>query len=79
MFRITRHRAVPPSVDLSTVRETLLYLRDDARSVAGLEQVAVALDAALDEVEAAEQRQQPALTANPVASRFLPLRAKPVS
>jgi hypothetical protein len=79
VFRITRHRAVTPSVDLSTVRETLLYMRDDARSVAGLERVAVALDAALDEVDAAEQRRQPAVPASPVASRFLPLRAKTIS
>ncbi len=37
MFRISRTRPWPPTIDLSTVRETLMYMRDDARAVPGLE------------------------------------------
>lgn len=73
MFRISRHSPYPPSIDLATVRETLCYMRDDARAVAGLEGVAAALDAALREVDAAERTLKP-VALSPFASRFLPAR-----
>lgn len=75
MFRIPRHRPWPPAVDLSTVRETLIYMRDDARSVPGLESLAQSLDEAIAEVDAAEAKLQPAV-ASPIASRFLPARLR---
>lgn len=75
MFRISRHRPWPPAIDLSTVRETLIYMRDDARSVPGLENVATALDTAIGEVDSAQEKLEPAgLT--PIASRFLPARLR---
>ena len=77
MFRISRHRPWPPAIDLSTVRETLTYMRDDARSIPGLEALAQSLDAAIAEVDATEARLQPH-TASPIASRFLPARLRSI-
>lgn len=76
MFRISRKNPWPPAIDLSAVRETLIYMRDDARLVAGLENVAAALDKAVAEVEAAESRMQP-VSYSPIAAKFLPARSKP--
>lgn len=76
MFRISRKNPWPPAIDLSTVRETLIYMRDDARLVAGLENVAAALDKAVAEVETAESRMQP-VSYSPIAAKFLPARSKP--
>ena len=78
MFRISRHRPWPPSIDLSTVRETLAYMREDARAVPGLEQVADALANAIHEVEVAESRLQP-VSLEPIAARFLPARRGPLT
>jgi hypothetical protein len=77
VFRISRHRPWPPSIDLATVRETLIYMRDDARAVPGLEQVAASLDAAIQDVEKAEAKLQP-VSYSPIASRFLPARLRTV-
>ena len=73
MFRFAQNRAWPPALDLSTMRETLLYMRDDARSVPGLEALANALDDAIAEAETAERKSKPAKL-TPVASRFMPAR-----
>lgn len=78
MFRISRNRPWPATLDLSTVRETLIYMRDDARLVPGLEDVAQALDQAVGKVDAAESRMKP-VSYSPIAARFLPMRAKPLS
>lgn len=75
MFRISRHRPWPPAIDLSTVRETLTYMRDDAQSIPGLEALAQSLDGAIAEVDAAEAKLQPP-TASPIAARFLPARLR---
>jgi hypothetical protein len=72
MFRIPRSHPWPPAIDLSTVRETLLYMHDDMKRVPGLENVAGALANTLAEIEAAEQRQPP-LTKATVAARFMPV------
>lgn len=73
MFRIPRNRPWPPALDLSTVRETLLYMEDDARRVPGLERVAEALAVAIAEVEAAE-RSANASRQDIVGARFFPAR-----
>lgn len=75
MFRISRNRQWPPAIDLATVHETLTYMRDDARLVSGLEEVASALDKAVMEVEAAQSRLQP-VSYSPIAAKFLPARTK---
>ena len=73
MFRITRQRPYPAVLDLATMRETLYYMKDDARRVPGLEGVAAALNAAITEIEAAERKSMP-VTYSPIMSRFLPMR-----
>lgn len=71
MFKIPRSNSGqpswPPSMDLSTVRDTLTYMRDDMRRVAGLERVADALDDALIEIAVSEQNQP-----TPIPTRFKP-------
>jgi len=73
MFRIPRTRPWPPTLDLSTVRETLTYMRDDMRRVPGLEQVAEAIDAAMIEIEVAERSRRPTINGDRrLTARFLP-------
>jgi len=45
-----------PLIDLGTVRETLVYIRDDLRRVVGLEGAADLLSSAIAEVEVADRR-----------------------
>jgi hypothetical protein len=78
VFRISRERPWPPAIDLATVRETLIYMRDDARAVPGLETVAQSLDAAIRDVDAAEAKLAP-VSYSPIQSRFLPARPRTTS
>lgn len=73
MFRISRKSPWPPSIDLSTVRETLRYIEDDARRVPGLERVAAAITATIKEIEDAERKVKP-VALKPMTARFLPRR-----
>ena len=74
MFRIPRTQPWPPAIDLHTVRETVHYMRDDAKRIPGLEGLTKALDAALQEIDKAERKERsPRLF--PIASKFLPRRA----
>ena len=50
------HKPSVPLVDLDTIRETLVYIRDDIQRVPGLERAADRLTAALAEIAAAERR-----------------------
>lgn len=74
MFKIPRNQPWPPTLDLTTVRDTLDYMRSDMQRVPGLERVAAALDDALIEIEVAEQQARPALpTKGPITNaRFVP-------
>lgn len=72
MFRIPRHRPWPPAVDLTTVRDTLAYMKDDMERVPGLERVAAALNEALVEIDRAKPPAPVPLS--PIAARFLPRR-----
>ncbi len=72
MFRIPRHNPWPPVVDLSTVRDTLSYMKDDMERVPGLERVAAALKEALAEIDRAKP--PTAVPLSPIAARFLPRR-----
>jgi hypothetical protein len=78
VFRISRYHPWPPAIDLSTVRETLIYMRDGAGAVPGLEGLARSLDAAISEVEAAEAKLKP-VSYGPVAARFLPARPRTIA
>lgn len=73
MFRIPRSHPWPPAIDLSTVRDTLLYMHDDMKRVPGLERVASAIATTLDEIKAAESLARPA-TLPPSVARFMPAR-----
>ncbi len=54
MFRISRSNPWPPHIDLSTLRETLIYMHDGMARAPGLEKLRDALALALKEAEAAE-------------------------
>lgn len=73
MFRITRSQPWPPTIDLATVRETLVYMHDDMKRVPGLEAVAAALATTLDEIAAAEKQTGRPAHLSPMAARFMPL------
>jgi hypothetical protein len=73
MFRIQKSPAWPPAIDLSTIRETLLYIESDLKRVPGLEGAASALKTARNEIETIEKKrnQQTASRFVPFTSRFL--------
>ena len=54
MYHIPRNDPWPPRLDLSTLRETLIYMHDDMSRAPGLEKLRDALALALKEAEAAE-------------------------
>jgi len=63
-----------PLIDLDTIRETLLYIRDDVQRVPGLEAAAEHLTAALDEITAAERRRLAPVSSSIIEARFVPRR-----
>jgi hypothetical protein len=73
VFKIPRNRPWPPTLDLATVRETLMYMRGDLRRVPGLEKAAGAIDTAISEIEEAEAKSKP-ISYETKFSRFLPSR-----
>lgn len=75
MYRIPHSRPLPPHIDLSTMRETLLYMHDDMARTPGLERLRDALAAAIAETEAAEQGARKAPMVVPFSARFLPRRS----
>jgi hypothetical protein len=69
-----RHKPLVPLVDLDTIRETLVYIRDDIQRVPGLERAAEGLTEALEELAAAERHWLSPLTFSRIEARFLPRR-----
>jgi hypothetical protein len=75
MFKISRDRPWPPSIDLSTVRQTVAYMQGDMARVPGLEKIAAALDTAIKEIDAVQARPPVISMKDHVArARFLPRR-----
>lgn len=72
MYRISKERPWPPTIDLSTVRETLAYIQDDVDRVPELKGVADALRATLAEIDRVKPK--PTIASSPFAARFLPWR-----
>lgn len=73
MFKISRHRPWPPSIDLSTVRRTVAYMQGDLARVPGLEKIADALATALKEIDAVDRRPKVVdITDSVLRTRFLP-------
>lgn len=64
-----------PLVDLDTIRETLVYIRDDIQRVPGLEKAAERLNSALAEIAAAERRRMAPISHSVIDARLL-LRRK---
>ncbi len=52
-----------PDLDLDSVRETLLYMRDDMAGVPGLERAAAALDVAIGEIDGLVPSEPPVVAA----------------
>lgn len=73
MFRISRHRAGLAQIDLSTLRETLCYMKSDTDRVPGLEDLSAALDQTLKEIDRAEHKLKPP-DLTPISAKFLPRR-----
>ena len=73
MFRISRHRPHLAQIDLTTLRETLYYMKSDADRIPGLEDVSKALQATLTEIERAERKLTPP-DLSPITAKFLPRR-----
>mgnify|MGYP003384744974 CR=1 FL=1 len=75
MFKISRETPWPPTIDLSTVRQTVAYMQGDMARVQGLEKIAAALETALKEIDAVQPRQPVVnLREHLARSRFLPRR-----
>lgn len=64
-------RSAPPRIDLTTVRDTLRYMRDDMASLPELARIEQALSNAIDEISAVERFQIRAQTPN--CSTIVPL------
>ncbi len=74
MYRIPRANPWPPTLDLSTVRETMAYMHDDMKRVPGLEKAARAIADAIKEIDKAEKASAKPVSYSPIAAKFLPLR-----
>ena len=74
MFKIPRSNPWPPTIDLSTVRQTIAYMQGDMARIAGLEKIAAALDTAIREIDAVQSRPVAPFNASVTRSRFLPRR-----
>ena len=72
MFKLLDRSRAKPSVDLETIRETLLYIESDCRENAGLERIAAALSEALEEIERIEALNGPKHKAEPFYAHFVP-------
>lgn len=58
-----------PDLDLDSVRETLIYMRDDFVGVPGLERAAAALDVAIGEIDGLAPAPAPFAVATQAVSR----------
>lgn len=74
MYRIPRSNPWPPTMDLTTIRETMRYMHDDMRRVPGLEKAARAINDAMKEIDLAERASARKQNISPIAAKFLPLR-----
>jgi hypothetical protein len=74
VFKISRAKPYPPTLDLTTVRVTLGYMHDDMKRIAGLERLAASLETAIAEVSAAERQSKPAVLTGWTRPRFLTVR-----
>jgi hypothetical protein len=69
-----RQRTYVPLIDLETIREALVYIRDDIKRVPGYERAAEALTTALSEIAVAERRRLAPQFLSLIDTRALPRR-----
>ncbi len=74
MYRIPRSNGWPPTMDLTTIRETMRYMHDDMKRVPGLENAARAIGVAIKEIDVAEQTENRRQNLSPIAAKFMPRR-----
>jgi hypothetical protein len=74
MYRIPRSNPWPPTMDLTTIRETMRYMHDDMQRVPGLEKAARAINDAIKEIDLAERAHTRKQNLSPIAAKFLPRR-----
>lgn len=72
MFKFSGRKSRRSHIDLSTVRETLLYMQSDVRSQPGLEAVAAALAETISEIDRVVERVEPAPRADVISASFIP-------
>ena len=70
-----RQKPNVPLVDLDTIRETLVYIRDDLQRAPGLDRAAEQLTAALAEITQAERRRLAPISGSIIDARLM-LRRK---
>lgn len=70
-----RQKPNVPLVDLDTIRETLVYIRDDLQRAPGLDRAAERLTAALAEITEAERRRLAPISGSIIDARLM-LRRK---
>lgn len=73
VFKISRQRLGLAQIDLTTLSETLKYMKSDADRVPGLEEVSKALHTTLVEVDRAQRKLTPP-DLTPLEAKFLPKR-----
>lgn len=74
MFDYPLRRPARPKVDLTSVRDTLLYLQSDAAQTPGMERLSEALAEAIAEINRIETLNPHSETREIMSSRFLPAR-----
>jgi hypothetical protein len=72
VFKFSRKQPWPPTLDLSTIRDTLSYMHGDMKRVAALDKAAKALEAAIQEIDAARDRTAAPVIGRITSSRFMP-------
>ena len=74
VFRSSRRPPRPQAIDLSTIRETVSYMHDDAVRTPGCERLAIAFGAVLREIDAAERQRLASPVGEIISARFIPFR-----
>lgn len=74
MFEFLERRRKATKIDLTSVRDTLLYIQSDAASTPGMERLSETLAEALAEINRIETLTPERASSHIISSRFLPAR-----
>lgn len=72
VFKVVRPSRKWQHVDLKTVRETLVYMKNDCKACPGLERVASALERTISEIDRVASKTEPELAPQVISARFIP-------